>query len=168
MGIEIELTTIKFGKVIVIIDESDLDLYNRYKWSISGKARCWYLMANVKVNNSYKTIKFHREKLQLKDSKVYVDHINGNGLDNRAANLRLCTSSSNQANQRTQIKSKSSKYKGVCFYKRNKMFGANIAHNGKSTFLGLFESEHAAAIAYNIEAKRLFCAYANLNKVERT
>jgi hypothetical protein len=46
-------------------------------------------------------------------------------------------------------KNTSSKYKGVCFHKRKKIFQSNIRLNGQLIYLGSFHIEKDAAIAYN-------------------
>lgn len=79
----------------------------------------------------YEHILFHREVMCIADPKVQVDHINGNRLDNRKSNLRLC---SNQENSMNKYKNSnnSSGYKGVYFDRdRGKWRGA-IQYDGKS------------------------------------
>jgi len=77
----------------------------------------------------------HREILNAPPALV-VDHINHNGLDNRKKNLRLCTVAQNSMNQRpSRRKNKSSKYKGVSFDKKSRVFRAIIWCNKKQYFL---------------------------------
>jgi hypothetical protein len=91
----------------------------------------------------------------------YVDHINGDKLDNRALNLRPC---SNAENLRNGAKRKgSSRYKGVCFHRQNKNWIASITVNYKTKHLGSFCSEIEAAMAYDEAAKALHGNYARLN-----
>jgi hypothetical protein len=86
----------------------------------------------------------------------YVDHKNGNRLDNRIENLRECSLSQNQQN-RTKSMNCSSIYKGVS-NKSNK-WQARI----KQFYIGLFNTELEAAIAYDEVAKRLFGDFAKTN-----
>jgi hypothetical protein len=65
-----------------------------------------------------------------------VDHINGNGLDNRRSNLRVCTTSENCMNSRTQASSKTG-VKGVHLTRSGK-FVAHIGLNGEHRHLGTF------------------------------
>lgn len=93
-----------------------------------------------------------------------VDHINGNGTDNRRENLRIASHAQNLAN-RDGWRNSSSKYKGVTFYKRDQKWQAKIAPHGKSIHLGYFEDEMEAAKAYNAAALQHFGAFARLNEV---
>jgi hypothetical protein len=105
----------------------------------------------------------HREIMGAAEGQV-VDHINHDGLDNRRCNLRVCSHAENVRNQRGQ-RGRSSGYKGVSRDRRLGKWRAQIWHNGKHTYLGLFESEAAAARAYNAKARDLFGAFAYLNEV---
>jgi len=93
-----------------------------------------------------------------------VDHINGNTLDCRRLNLRLCTHKQNLANQKKQS-GRSSQFKGVSFSKSRGKWEAYIKTDGKKKHLGRFDTEEAAAYAYDLEAFRLFGWFAKLNGV---
>ena len=91
---------------------------------------------------------------------MYVDHINGNGLDNRQSNIRITTLQQNNQNVAPR-KDASSKYRGVSYNPINKNWRARVGgHN-----VGSFKSEDDAAEAYNKKALELFGQYANLNKI---
>ena len=76
---------------------------------------------------------------------LVVDHINDNKLDNRVENLQIVTPRYNA--RKTQGKY-SSQYKGVSWSKSKKKFQASIFEKNKSIFLGLFENEYDAHLAY--------------------
>ena len=82
------------------------------------------------------------------------DHINGDTLDNRKANLRNCTKSQNLVNQPKYL-GKSSKYKGVSWYPNRKYGELGCSYEGKTILLGYFEDEWEAALAYNKKAFEL-------------
>jgi hypothetical protein len=103
-------------------------------------------------------IRMHQQILGI----TGIDHINGNGLDNRRCNLRSATNSQNQANRRKQ-KNTSSIYKGVTWNKHAKKWLSQVKFNYEGIYLGLFISEIDAAIAYNAKAKELFGEYARIN-----
>jgi len=89
-------------------------------------------------------------------ASMQIDHINKNTLDNRRANLRLCSNSENQMN-RGAPKNNSSGFKGVDIDKRSKKrkYRARITANKKVYHLGMFEEAAKAGAAYRKVAKRL-------------
>ncbi len=109
----------------------------------------------------------HRFIIGVEDSKVHVDHINHDTLDNRKSNLRLCTHAENGRKQKKSQKGGSSKYKGVYKYSDNRVkpFTAQIKFNYKRIHLGYFATEREAAIAYNKAALHYFGEFALLNDV---
>jgi hypothetical protein len=75
-----------------------------------------------------------------------IDHRDGDGLNNRIANLRCGTRTQNQRNQRLQVRNKSG-VRGVCFHSRTKRWQASIGVGGKRLFIGRFRTVEAAAAA---------------------
>lgn len=98
----------------------------------------------------------------------YVDHINGNGLDNTRKNLRLCTQYQNLASQRMPVNNKSG-YKGV-YYSRGKKDGrarpwrARIRHQKQEYNLGQYATAVEAALAYDAKSVELNGEFALTNK----
>jgi hypothetical protein len=91
-----------------------------------------------------------------------VDHINGNGLDNRRINLRTCTTAENAHNQVPQVGGTSA-FKGVCWNRAVRKWQAQIKHGGRKKYLGVFASEQDAAKAYDVAANKYFGAFARIN-----
>ena len=91
----------------------------------------------------------------------YVDHINGNKMDNRASNLRECSNAENIRNAASR--GGSSVYKGVCFHKQNKNWIANITVNYKTKHLGSFATELEAALCYDEAARDIHGEFARTN-----
>lgn len=79
----------------------------------------------------------HRVIMGTEEGKV-IDHINGNGLDNRKANVRFATVQQNGWNKRKQWGDYSSKYKGVHWAKERKQWRARITFKGRLVHLGRF------------------------------
>lgn len=89
----------------------------------------------------------------------YVDHKNGNGLDNRRTNLRVASPAQNKRNQRL-YKNNLSGLKGVRKPTKGKKWAARIRHNGKLHNLGYFNTPEDAHEAYCEAAKRLHGEFA--------
>lgn len=96
-------------------------------------------------------IKLHRLILNA-PSGMIVDHINGNPLDNRKENLRICTQRENMQNMH---KHRSGRLVGCCFNKRNKKWLSRIEVGGKRKYLGYYSTELEAHEAYKEALKEL-------------
>lgn len=137
-----------------IIDDDDFNIVSQYSWHMQSKG---YAASN-------KRHLMHRIIMRAKSGQM-IDHINGNKLDNRKSNLRLCTNSQNHMNKpKTSIK-KTSKYKGVYWCSAKKTWRSDIKINRKKIHIGSFKNEDLAAIAYNKVAKELHGDFALLNKI---
>jgi hypothetical protein len=105
----------------------------------------------------------HRLVSGAPDGSV-VDHANGDKLDNRRSNLRVCHQRDNSRNQ-VKRKVASSRYKGVKIARRTGHWIASITVRRKGIYLGYFKDEKAAARAYDKAARRHFGKFASLNSV---
>lgn len=148
-----------------IVDAEDYEKLKQYKWHAVYKDG-WYARRITSWAEGHKTIWMHREIMKPPDD-MQIDHRNHNGFDNRRCNLRTCTQSDNQHNQRPR-KNTSSKYKGVSWRKNCSKWHACIRHDGKLINLGDFEIEEEAAKTYNKKAIELFGEYACLNQIPKT
>lgn len=130
-----------------------------YLWSARGKQ---YAFTNVFENGKRTTKQLHTFIMNTPKG-MEVDHINGNGLDNRTSNLRLCTHAQNQANR---LKNKNKKgFKGVYFDKRTSLnpYQAILRKGEKYYCLGNFKTEKEAAVAYNKKCIELNGQFACIN-----
>jgi hypothetical protein len=107
-------------------------------------------------------IRFLSPKPSTLPPDSFVDHINGDGFDNRRCNLRLATSTQNNYNRRITSR-RTSKYKGVDYRPSKKAYRARITVNKQKIFLGYFPDETSAAKAYDLAAKKYHKEFAVLN-----
>jgi hypothetical protein len=155
------------------IDEEDAEivgLYNWYGWksrrrNSNGeiKFHSAYIVANHYHDNTNTRIFMHRVIMNVPNG-IEIDHVNGDGLDNRKINLRLCSRGQNNKNVSKRIDNRSG-FKGVKWHKQFKKWHARIKNNGKRYSLGLYETKTEAAIAYNKAASTLHGDFARLNTI---
>lgn len=161
---KIEITRGHFA----IIDDEDYESVEKFKWRYSPSFCSGYAIRGQHVGfedgkQVSKTISMHRFIMNAPEG-MEVDHINGNGLDNRRCNLRIATRSQNKWNRR-KLQPKSSRFKGVHWEDDRKKWRAYIYKNNRRTIIGRFDNELDAALAYNKYAKELFSDFASLNEV---
>jgi hypothetical protein len=152
---------LKGDLVDAIVDADKFNDLNQYKWKISSG----YICRNYRLNGKSKSLKMHRYIIQAPDDK-YVDHINGNKLDNRASNLRLCNRTENMRN--IKVARGVSQYKGVSLDTRLKFkkWRSTIVIDKKQLCLGYFLTEEEAGFAYNTAAVQYFGEFASLNNLK--
>lgn len=119
----------------IIIDEEDYDKIKYYKIYLD-KSGYGLMFTN-------KTLKLHRFIMDESDPKKYVDHIDGNKLNNSKSNLRLSNAKLNGQNK-TSSKNKTSIYLGVC-KQRPKKFRTVIVKEGKTIFRAYNSDEEIVA-----------------------
>jgi hypothetical protein len=142
-----------------LIDAEDFDRIAVYLWHTSGTG-----YAKTDIRNAITNTHFlmHREVMRCPDDRV-IDHIDGNKLDNRKGNLRICTGAENARSRRKSWKS-SSQYKGV--KKHQDRWRAYISVNNVDKHIGLYRDEAEAAHAYNRAAMEHYGEFAVINKIE--
>lgn len=150
-----------------IVDDEDYERLSKMKWTYlhkHGKSEGeGYGVHYYRVGSKVKAVQMHR-LITDAPAGMDVDHINGDGLDNRKSNLRVCTRSQNLRNQRVKSNKKGSRFKGVHRIPNPKNpFVASIYVSGRLRYLGVFHSEVAAALAYDDAAKIHYGEFARLN-----
>lgn len=143
-----------------LVDDDIYEWASQLSWFNRGGYACTnYIGDDGKVKDA----RLHRMVLKSPSDK-WVDHINGDKLDNRRVNLRLCNPRQNQHNKRGW-KNSSSKYKGVC--KKKDKREVSVRPEGKYKYLGRFSNEVAAANCYNYYAKVYYGEFAWINEVPK-
>jgi len=132
------------NKGVVIVDDEDHEKIKGYSWHIHKAGTKDYARAWIHGRREY----MHRVIM----SGDLIDHINGNGLDNRKSNLRLADKSLNAINSKVRSDN-STGYKGVTFNKKASKYMAEISRNGKKKYLGLFNTAKEAHEAYLTASK---------------
>jgi hypothetical protein len=145
------------GKV-ALVDDGDFEWLNQWRWAAHKNGYVFYVV-RVVYTPTPKTIQIHRLITNAPKGMV-VDHINGDGLDNRRENLRLCTVAENNKNRRRNSNNTSG-YKGV--RRDTYKYKAAIKSENKLIHLGMFSSPEDAARAYDKAAKEIFGKFAKLN-----
>jgi hypothetical protein len=146
---EIQLTRDK----IAIVDDDMFEELSKYKW--------YYHHTGYATRLSHPKIYMHRI-VACSPEGMDTDHANGNKLDNRRENLRVCTCSENHRN-RVAYHNNTSGYKGVYWRKQSHKWMAQINVNRKFLYLGLFDSPEEAARFYDLAALAYFGDFANTN-----
>ena len=159
---------------VALVDDEDYARLCEHSWNASLRkgVAVVYARTTVKLNSDrrrkqWKTMAMHRMILGISDQKTFVDHINGDGLDNRRLNLRECTHAQNARNARKRKPKATSKYRGVHFDKGygRKKWRACVRFEKKLVCLGRHTNEIDAAKAYNAGALKYFGEFASLNEI---
>jgi len=134
----VKMITIK--EEIILIDREDYEKTRHFYWSLNSQG---YPISVI--NGKHKRLHLF---LIDKPQGMVIDHINGNKLDNRKCNLRICTSKQNAMNTKV-AKSNELGILGVSKTKHGR-YRARIMVNRKEINLGHYEKIEDA-----IEARRL-------------
>lgn len=153
---------------VAAMDSADYERVSAYRWHVNvrrrpdGSVRVYAQRSVPREGGGRATQMLHRFIMDTPGGKQ-TDHINGNTLDNRRSNLRICTCSENMRNQRPQTCG-TSNYKGVHWHKATGKWAARITLDGKSKHLGCFGSELDAAEAYDRAAMSMYGDFARTNQ----
>ena len=145
----------------IIFDAAFRPLLDKFKWAVNKREHTYYARTCVYVSGKTRNIAMHRLLMGLKAKDV--DHINGNGLDNRMENLRWCSQAQNCWNARKR-KDSTRPFKGIYF--KDNGWHARIRSGGKEIHLGSFRKPELAARAYDSAARRLRGKFAKTNFVD--
>lgn len=143
---------------VAIVDDADYETLAAHRW-LACNRRGVPVYAGRDVGG--RRLLMHRVILAA-PSGFEVDHINGDGFDNRRQNLRLATRSQNARNIGSR-RGASSQYVGVSYDRRSGRWASQISVNYKNHHLGYFDNEREAALAYDRAARAMHGAFARPN-----
>lgn len=120
--------------LFVLVSDIDYDKVSHDRWFLNG-GYAVKVVHTKKLNGekTTKTIYMHRVIMDAPDDLV-VDHKNHNRLDNRRENLRICTPSENQLNN---------KAKGYCWDNTSRRWRVTVKEDGKYRYRS-YETEEEA------------------------
>lgn len=170
--LQVATTTIELGRGLsAVIDAEDFErpiachltrgrivtlVIAQQSWHACGD-KWTYAFTNVRGSTS--KVSMHRLIAGALPGQ-HADHINGDTLDNRRANLRVCSNRENLGNQ--QKRAGASRFKGVS-PRPDGTFRAQICCDGRKMNLGNWPTEEDAARAYDVAARQHFGEFARLN-----
>lgn len=116
-----------------IVDDGIGDEIKFKKWyADKGNKEKTKFYAASYTRDGGKKVKIYLHRIIVGAKKgQYVDHINGDTLDNREENLRICSPSENQMN-RNVVSKNFSGHKGVSYERKSGLWTARIKRSGKS------------------------------------
>jgi AP2 domain len=147
----------RLDKFTIIVDDEDYDRLKQFKWYDNGNVihRYEYYYPNKKryISLAEEVMRRHFVKF---------DHIDRNRCNNQKSNLREATFTQNACNKAKQ-EGGTSKYKGVSWETKSKKWFCKIQFQRKQIYIGRFNTQEEAALAYNEKAKEIHKEFAVLN-----
>jgi hypothetical protein len=139
--------------MVGLVDDSDGDSILMHHWHAHWTGDRWYVRREYRVQGTRVRIYLHRD---LCDGTL-IDHVDGNGLNNQRSNLRPASHSQNLANT-SQRRDSRQPYKGI-WQRPSGRWAARI--NNRT--IGTFDTDRAAARAYDGAASQIYGEFARLN-----
>lgn len=144
-----------------IVDDDVYEWASKLKWCFNNN---YAVRSSNRIHGKQFQIYLHKEIMNAPKG-IQVDHINGDKLDNRKENLRLCTIQENSRNY-SLPRHNTSGYKGISWLKRINKWQAQISINNKIVYIGVYFNKEDAAKAYNEAAIKYHGDFAKLNEVD--
>lgn len=150
----------------VLIDDEDFERISKIKWTcygIRGHNLKPYIVSTSLVDGKISAL--HRVVMGLHKTDLEIDHINGDTLDNRKSNLRVCPRGMYNAINRGKQRNNTSGYKGVFLRKDTAIpkYRAQLRYKQKLVAFGQYNDPKYAASVYDYACSLLFGEFANLN-----
>ncbi len=142
-----------------MVDDDMFDKLSKYNWCVSSG----YAVRGISRDGG-RQWKMHRVIMKAKKNQ-WVDHIDGNKLNNQRSNLRFATRLQNSRNRKLNKNSKSG-FKGVTWCKKHEKWLSSIKLEAQNKHLGYFGTAVEAAVAYDKAAIKHFGKFCRLNNVK--
>jgi len=151
-----------------VLDSHDVEFVRSLGVHWRYESKNGYVLGSKYVGRKQVTsFRLHRVLLGLESPELQGDHINGDGLDNRRANLRILTPAQNNQHRPHPNHNSQSRMRGVYFEPRLGKWRAQcekrIAGRRKTIHLGCFESKEAAAAAAIAARRQLMPSSLEIN-----
>ena len=143
------------------VDDDDYERLGGFNWMAAIRGRRVYAARSRpwKKGMTRGLLYMHREIMNPPQG-LFVDHANGDGLDNRRSNLRVCTCQQNTRNRNGAQKNSKTGVRGVSYCKMTKRWKAQIGIPGiRTKYLGAYETIAEAAEVYWRANKQFFGEY---------
>lgn len=141
-----------------IVDDCDYKNLIKFKWhTLRIRSRSSIYAQGWTYGKIPKKILMHREIMKCDDQQI-IDHINGNGLDNRRSNLRIVANFKNIINSKIPI-SNTSGYKNIRFRKDRKVWSVEFTVNNKRMYRKTFKTFDEASTMRDIVRCNLHSVY---------
>lgn len=144
--------------MFAVVDDEDYERIARHRWRFQGRPGT--PQSYAVCNHAGRYLYMHRLIVDAPPG-LEVDHIDGNGLNNRRCNLRVCSRRDNLRNMRPRVGT--SRFKGVSWNRGDQRWQAEISIDRRRKYLGRFHDEIEAALAYDEAARAAFGEFARLN-----
>lgn len=149
--------------IFALVDADVAERVNQKFWTaiVNKKSKTCYALFRDQA--SKKTVFLHNWLVKVPKGMV-IDHINGDGLDCRRSNMRICLPAENKRNNGKWHSKTSSTFKGVHYAPRYRLkWAVAIGVNHKTIHVGRFATEIEAAQAYDAAARKHFGKFARPN-----
>jgi hypothetical protein len=131
-----------------LVDDADYEALAAFKWYAQASHGTFYASRRIRIPGAGQVVvRVHRQIIKP-PSGLYVDHIDGNGLDNRRLNLRLATDALNRRNRFRRSPTACGLPMGVYRSAQGGRYRAMIGHGGERVYLGSFDTPESAHAAY--------------------
>jgi hypothetical protein len=159
-----EVKTIRLTKGRhAIVDAADYEWLSQWKWYFGAGYAMRGAYTKLPSGKWSRTTVYMQRVIMSTPHDMETDHRDGNKLNNSRSNLRICTHSQNQHNKPKINHRSSSRFKGVTWHKKERLWHAQLELNNRNVHIGRFLKEENAALAYNLAALSHFGEFANFN-----